>query len=217
MHDGRTYAVLHSLTLHNFSGTLQSVDFIVLKLYLVGVPLKSVPRTMWIKSINSTAVTFCAPLKMLQKALSFKGAAPGLHLDATRIYCKMLFTFAVLRRLISFSWVGCQIASTHADCLKHKHLKCLNRCKSRYRWWVTFQSRRGRRVKKYTGYRQQIRIRTRIQSLSLQQTNAEEKLHSEGGAIVCTAAQLVKYKNICILKREVRVFLNCRWLQIRQQ
>lgn len=160
MYDGRTYAVLHNLTLHNFSGTLQSVHFIVHKLYLVGVPLKSMSRTVWMKS-NSAAVTFCAPLKMLQKALilffstsintiwahpSHRMCSSGLHLDATRIYCKMLFTFAVLRRLISFSWVRCQIASTHADCLKH--LKCLNRCKSRYRWWVTFQSRCGRTVKK---------------------------------------------------------------------
>lgn len=50
--------------------------FIVLKLYLVGVPLKSVPRTMWIKSINSKAVTFCAPLKMLRKALNLFFSTP---------------------------------------------------------------------------------------------------------------------------------------------
>lgn len=39
----------------------------------------------------------------LGSSLALKGAAPGLHLDASRIYCKMLFTFAVFHRLISFS------------------------------------------------------------------------------------------------------------------
>lgn len=56
MYDEHTQSASHSLTLFNFSGTLQAASSIELTFYLASVTLKSVPGTIRAKNNNSTRI-----------------------------------------------------------------------------------------------------------------------------------------------------------------
>lgn len=59
-----THSASHDLSLFSFSSKLRSDAFVRLMLYSFGVPLKSVPRTVWIKKDNTTRI-ICTLQKVL--------------------------------------------------------------------------------------------------------------------------------------------------------